>query len=305
MKIDKLVPHLTYKVWGGEKLQKLKSPKMIGEQSDPLGETWEVSRHRDGSSKTLNGASLAELYSEKELPYLVKFIDTAANLSVQVHPDDAYARKNENDLGKTECWIIIDAAPGAGIYLGLKEGVTKDQFEKYIKENKNVNELLNFYEVKSGDFFFVPAQTIHAIGENVTLCEVQQSSGITYRVWDWNRLGLDGKPRELHVEKALDVIDFSKDHNRDSYFQYQENCWKESTLELANHADFKVDCFNMKKGEELKLESNSRVSSLVLIEGSLEVGELKLGKYECMAVSNIKDDLYVKLSGDSKFIVVS
>lgn len=195
----KLKPYLVEKIWGGNRIAKMKGLT----DSRKLGESWEVSTLEGQSSETNNGP-LSELI---KLPYLVKFIDTTDNLSVQVHPGDEYAKKHENSLGKSECWYILDAAHGAGVYLGLKEGITLKELEKTVRESGAIDQLMNFYPVKKGDFIYVPAGTIHAIGKGVFLIEAQQASGITYRFWDWNRLDEQGNSRELHVEKALAVID--------------------------------------------------------------------------------------------------
>lgn len=212
----KLEPYLVEKVWGGRKIANLKGL----DDERLLGESWEVSTLKDQCSK-LGGMNLSEYGN---LDFLVKFIDTTDNLSVQVHPDEDFAKKFENSTGKTECWYIIDAKPGSGVYLGLKKGVTLKKLEEVTRAGGAVNELLNFYPAKKGDFFFVPAGTIHAIGDHVFLIEVQQASGITYRFWDWNRMDLDGKPRELHIDKALKVID-----EKAEYFHRQsldEFCFK-------------------------------------------------------------------------------
>jgi mannose-6-phosphate isomerase len=305
LKIDKVKPHLTFKVWGGEKLKILKSPQKEGEaSSDPLGETWEVSNHKDGPSTTIEGKSLKDLYNDSELPYLIKFIDTSDNLSVQVHPDDTYADNFEDDSGKTECWIILDAEPGAGIYLGFKEGVTKAALETAIEENKDVNDLLHFYEVKPGQFFFVPAKTIHAIGKGVTLAEVQQSSGITYRVWDWNRVGLDGKPRELHVDKALDVLNFEPEANTKEFFKYVSNIFEKTQSEVIDHPDFLVHSYSISSGEEIKVEGRNRVSSIVVLSGEVSCGEVSLKQFDCATISPDTKEFCVKIIKDAKFLIV-
>lgn len=199
-------------IWGGTKLK-----TMYGKNGDRVAESWEVSVHPDGASECDGGTLLS--YLEKvgtavdklgsKLPVLIKFIDAASNLSVQVHPNDEYARINENDNGKTEMWYIIDAEKGAGIYCGFKRDTDKEEFLRKTAEG-TVEELLNFIPVKKGDCFLIKAGTVHAICSGCVICEVQQSSNVTYRVYDYNRKGADGKPRELHVNKAVDVINFKK-----------------------------------------------------------------------------------------------
>ena len=162
-----LKPHASRKIWGGELLAKLKNiPEEKG--LDPVGETWEVSAHRDGPSVSEYG-KLNEFSNLDEIPYLVKLIETSDNLSVQVHPNDDFAAEYEKDKGKSECWLILDANEGEGIYLGVKSDTTKESFQAAIEKNEDLSKLMNFYPVKNGDFFYVPAGTAHAIGKGVFL----------------------------------------------------------------------------------------------------------------------------------------
>ena len=216
MKILKLVPAYKNYIWGGEKLA-----QRYGKKADftPVAESWELSFHKDGESRLADGRTLAEALTPAELgtaradfpffPMLIKFIDAKQNLSVQVHPSDAYALKNENSFGKTEMWYVVEADEGAGLYVGFSRDVTREEYEQAIAEN-TLCELLNFYPVQKGECYFIPAGTIHAIGAGCVICEIQQNSNLTYRVFDYGRLGADGKPRELHVEKALAVTDLKK-----------------------------------------------------------------------------------------------
>ena len=205
-------------LWGGERLK-----EDYGKKTDmtPLAESWELSCHPAGPSVIENGPwagkTLAAYLSANpqhlragaetgaEFPLLIKLIDAAQALSLQVHPDDEYARTRENgQLGKTEMWYVVDAKPGAGIYYGFKRPTTLEEMEAAIREN-TLTDLLNWVEAKPGDVFFIPAGTVHAIGAGLLIAEVQQSSNLTYRVYDYGRVGADGKPRELHIAKALDV----------------------------------------------------------------------------------------------------
>ena len=211
MRIEKLYSECKDYLWGGEKLK-----EKYDKQTDktPCAESWELSFHQDGKTRLKNGQTLEECVKKKELgknvksftffPMLIKFIDARENLSVQVHPSDWYALKKENSYGKTEMWYIVEAEKGAGIYLGFNKQQTKESFEKAIEEKK-LMELLNFYEVKAGECYFIPSGTLHAIGAGFLICEIQQNSNLTYRVYDYGRVGKDGKERELHVEKALKV----------------------------------------------------------------------------------------------------
>ena len=216
MKIEKLYPECKDYIWGGTKL-KTEYGKIT--TKTPCAESWELSFHKDGLTKLSNGKTLAECVSAKDLgentknfpffPMLIKFIDAKQDLSVQVHPSDDYALKNENSFGKTEMWYIVEAEEGAGIYLGFNKDVTKEEYEKAIKENR-LTELLNFYKVKAGDCYFIPSGTIHAIGKGCLICEIQQNSNLTYRVYDYGRKDKFGNERELHVDKALKVTSLNK-----------------------------------------------------------------------------------------------
>ena len=305
MNTFKVSPHLTYKIWGGEKLLALKAPSLLGKSDVPLGETWEVSIHPDGKSKVEDGKYLDEKLDSSKLTYLIKFIDTSQNLSIQVHPGQEYAQKFESDNGKNECWIILDANPGSGIYLGFKDGVTPKSFKKSLENGDAINELLRFYPVKRGDFFFVPAGAVHAIGDGITLCEVQRSSGVTYRVWDWNRLE-NGKPRELHISKAMDVLNFDTNSNSKEYFQYQREIFKKKNLQLAADDLFKVKSVNMKSGENLELLSEQRVTSVVVISGKIEIDNKEFSAYECGVIEIFENELTeLQAKEDSEIIIVS
>jgi mannose-6-phosphate isomerase len=266
--IQKLTPTIVRKIWGGKNLEQLKSIPKSAEVSEPVGETWEV-------------------YLE-HLPYLAKFIDTDQELSIQVHPGDVYAKLHENSLGKTECWIILDARPGEGIFLGLKPGVSKSDLLKALADQKSINELLVFYPVKAGDFFFVPAGSIHAIGKGILLAEVQQNSGITYRVWDWNRLDDAGKPRELHVDKSLDVINFDQAANNEEFIKKMSNLFsKKGFNEICKHSHFHLFLLNQKANEIHKqVVKLTRPCSLLNLSGKKKVNGEILEAYSAMLIDN-------------------
>lgn len=209
----RLQPVLKDYIWGGEKLKELFG-RDNGDKK--VAESWEVSVHPDGPS-AYEGGTLPQFLKknpqavDKEgnlFPVLIKYIDAAQNLSVQVHPDDAYARRVEHDNGKTEMWYILAAKEGAGIFCGFKQDTDKEVFLNSLRDG-SVEKLLNFIPVREGDCYLIPAGTVHAICAGCVICEVQQSSNVTYRVYDYNRIGADGKPRPLHIDKAMDVIDFS------------------------------------------------------------------------------------------------
>ena len=217
MKILKLTPAIKDYIWGGTRLSK--EFDMVS-FTDRQAEAWVLSCHEAGHSIVENGEdkgrTLAEVIAEKGkgclgtncekfsfFPILIKLIDARDNLSVQVHPDDDYAMRVEGEYGKTEAWYIMDCDEGAEIIYGFKKDITKEEFKKSIEEN-TLLEYVNRVKVKKVDIFFIEAGTLHAICKGILLAEVQQNSNTTYRVYDYGRLQ-DGKPRELHVEKALDV----------------------------------------------------------------------------------------------------
>lgn len=206
-------------LWGGTRL---KTDYGKDFALDPLAETWECSTHRDGESMIASGIfagkSLAQVLKEypvflgdrhqgkSGLPILVKLIDAAQNLSIQVHPDDAYARAHENDNGKTELWYVLDAVPGATLIHGFEHDVTAEMLLDAARTGE-IEKHLHKMPVFRGDVLYIPPGTVHAIGAGVLLAEIQQSSNVTYRVYDYNRVDKYGKKRELHLAKALDVLD--------------------------------------------------------------------------------------------------
>lgn len=232
----KFEPILKDKIWGGTRLK-----TMLYKEISPAnccGESWEVSGLVGDESMITNGflaennlnelleIYMTELVGEKNyekyglgFPLLIKFIDAQDNLSVQVHPDDELAQHKYGQNGKTEMWHVIASEPGSGLYVGFNKTVSKAQFEEAIA-NGTVEEVLQFYPVQPGDTFMIPAGTVHAIGKGVLLAEIQQPSDITFRVFDWNRLDDEGNSRELHVQEALEAIDF--DHQTDNFkVEYQ------------------------------------------------------------------------------------
>ncbi len=213
--IYQLTPSTKDYIWGGTKLKEVFAKKA---NTDIIAETWELSCHADGASYIDSDCSktLREFLSENpnakgkaceqfsDFPILIKLIDAASNLSIQVHPSDEFALKNENQFGKTEMWYIVDCEKDAFLYYGFKEEVSALQLENAIKDN-TLCDLLNKVNVNKGDVFFIEAGTIHAIGAGIVIAEIQQNSNVTYRVYDYGRLGVDGKPRDLHIEKACMV----------------------------------------------------------------------------------------------------
>ncbi len=206
----KLTPVLKNYLWGGRKLHDLYGRENGG---DKISESWEASIHPDGISQPLEEYLARNPHAVdlagSAFPILIKYIDAMENLSVQVHPNDAFANAYEGDNGKTEMWYIVDADARAGIYCGFTRDVEKAEFLAKVQDG-TVEELLNFIPVKKGDCYLIEAGTVHAIGAGCVICEIQQSSNVTYRVYDYNRVGADGKHRPLHIEKAMQVINFRK-----------------------------------------------------------------------------------------------
>lgn len=220
-------PVLKDYIWGGRNLARY-GRNLPAE--GVIAESWEIAGHRDGTTLVNNGPyrgrSLIEMQNDLGLdlvggknawahergifPLLVKLLDANRPLSVQVHPDDNYALANEgNELGKTEMWVVLEAQPGAELILGVKEGTTKEAFQHALAAGEAAA-YLHHLPVSAGDHICVPTGSLHAIMGGLVMVEILQNSNTTYRVFDWNRLGADGKPRQLHIDKALDVINFEQ-----------------------------------------------------------------------------------------------
>ncbi len=217
-------------------------------------EEWLVSAHNNGlsiiSEGDFKGVSLADFYEnnrelfgikDKEFPLLIKVINAKDDLSVQVHPGDEYAKKNENSLGKTECWYVLDAKD-TDIIIGLKD-TNKEELTNLISKG-DLEQKLNIKDVRKGDFFYIPSGVVHAIRKNTVILEVQQSSDITYRLYDYNRIGTDDNLRELHVDKSLDVIDFDYKDNNQVIIANDNDNYKEEIL--TNNQYFIVKKVNVK-----------------------------------------------------------
>jgi mannose-6-phosphate isomerase len=223
-------------IWGGERL---KSDYGKALELSPLAETWECSVHPDGPSFVASGAfagrTLAEVLAENPawlgtsfsalggLHILVKLIDAKRDLSVQVHPDDDFAFREEGgQQGKTEMWYVLDAEPGAYLYSGFKEELSSEEYKRKVADGTIVESLAK-HEVKAGDVFYLPAGRVHAICSGILLAEVQQSSDVTYRIYDYNRPGLDGKPRELHTELAAEALNYQVEKEYRTEYSSESN----------------------------------------------------------------------------------
>lgn len=231
-------PILKDRIWGGRKLHTVLGKQQI---SDSVGESWEISNVPENvslvSNGTYKGQSLEELiktYPEDilgtyivktfgyQFPLLFKFLDAKEDLSIQLHPNDELAKTRHNSLGKTEMWYVMQADPGARVVVDFKAGVTQEDYLQHLN-TKTLPEILNEIPVKKGDAFFIQTGTVHAIGAGVLLAEIQQTSDITYRVYDWDRVDSEGQTRELHVDLALKAINYDKKQVVLSYTE-EENC---------------------------------------------------------------------------------
>ena len=221
-------PNLHPVVWGGHQLRPYKG---LEPNEEPIGESWEVSAVPSSTSIISNGSLqgrdltsviaefpeeiLGHAVNEKyhgQLPLLVKFIDAERDLSIQVHPNDEMAWREHKKMGKSEMWYIIKAAPGSHLYAGFKQQITSDEYYRRIADG-TITEVLADHTVKTGDVFYLPAGRVHAICGGIMLAEVQQSSDVTYRIYDYNRPGMDGKPRELHTDLAAQALDYHVEQN--------------------------------------------------------------------------------------------
>jgi mannose-6-phosphate isomerase len=244
-------PALHARPWGGTQLQ-----SRLGKElppGAPVGESWEIFWKNRVSNGEHQGRTLGELIRRyprevtgnvaagEEFPLLVKFLDAQDWLSVQVHPNDALALHLEGQpRGKTECWYVINAVPGAKLAYGLSEALDKDTLRTAIASGR-AKDVMQYVEVQTGDFIFVPAGTMHALGPGLLIYELQQTSDTTYRVYDWDRMGLDGKPRDLHLDKALECTTFSVRPPAKRPYQMQQVADHVAVGELARSQYFALD----------------------------------------------------------------
>lgn len=279
-------------IWGGTKL---KDEYGFETDLERVSEAWVLACHKDGDGTVLNGEmkgkSLSEvlkLWGDEAIgeraakfpyfPLLIKLIDACDRLSLQVHPDDEYAMRVEGEFGKTEMWYVVDCEPGAQLIYGLTKKIGKEEFERRIRDN-TIEEVCNFVPVKKGDVFFIEAGTLHAIGKGILIAEVQQNSNTTYRVSDYGRLGADGKPRALHIDKAIDVT--KTEPPTVPYGQVGEvmNVGDSSIRLLASCPLFTAEALKLKG--DYTVSSDGFVSVVVLsgeINAAWDGGELGLKK---------------------------
>lgn len=310
MSILKLIAPCKDYIWGGNRLREEYGKKL---DSDKIAESWELSCHKDGQSVIsggeFDGKTLTEYIDAKGktaslgancdrfeyFPILIKLIDAKDNLSVQVHPSNEYALKVEHEYGKTEMWYIVDCDEGAELLYGFKHEITKEEFADRIKNN-TLLEVANNVPVHKGDVFFIESGTLHAIGKGILIAEIQQNSNTTYRVYDFGRVGKDGKPRELHIEKALDVTN-RVPPKYPTTAQGQPEKVEGGVKTLLRSCEY----FNVNKLEvdgTMKLVSDDKsFKSLLVLDGNVEIacgGE---------KVSGIKGDSFFVPANSGDFTV--
>ncbi len=285
MEIIFLEPIYKDYIWGGHKLK-----EELGKASpyEKTAESWEISSNQNGICKIKNnefsGKDLREIYSNTEIkesifgkncnkysefPILIKFIDAMNNLSIQVHPDDTYARKQGFQYGKNEMWYVMDANVDSNLIAGMNKKVSNEEL-KDIVENNKIKDYLNIVPVKRGDSVYIPAGTLHAIMSGLLICEIQQNSDITYRVYDWDRVGKDGKPRQLHIKEAIDTI-------RPEYIPEILHSTDEATQVLASNDLFKVE--KIICGEFIQSTTNSDTfEAFCVVDGNGKIDGIEIKK---------------------------
>ena len=295
-------PYLKSVIWGGERIAPFKG---IATDQTYIGESWEISAVPGHVSVVdrgpLKGKNLTELINEygaelvgeaiyrqfgENFPLLIKLIDARDDLSVQVHPDDALAQKRHHCPGKTEMWHVIDTAPDAKIYVGLKEEITPEDYERRVADN-SIMDVIASYDSAPGDTFFLPAGRIHAIGAGNLLAEIQETSDITYRIYDYDRRDEDGNPRQLHTAEARDAIDYTV------YPDYRSN--PEGSL-LADCDYFIVDNIKSKDNEIIELPHTRESFTIVMcLDGEAEIS--------CSTDSNDPDQQTLKIKRGETLLV--
>ena len=275
-------PNLHTVVWGGHRLQVYKG---LQSTDEPIGESWEVSAVPSSTSIISNGSFagrdiisviseypediLGKAVNEKyhgQLPLLVKFIDAERDLSIQVHPNDEMAQREHGKMGKSEMWYVIKADAGSHLYAGFKQEITPEEYQQRIADG-TIIEVLADHQVKAGDVFYLPAGRIHAICGGILLAEVQQSSDVTYRIYDYNRPGMDGKPRQLHTELAAQALDYHVEENYRT--EYVDNTNK--AIQIIDSPYFDVRVMEISKPFHRDLRKYDSFIISMCIEGDCKL----------------------------------
>ncbi len=294
----KFNPILKERLWGGTKLKEVLGKNI---ESDITGESWELSAVEgdisivangnlsgtslqeiiDGHSIDLLGKSVVQRFG-KNFPILIKFIDAKQDLSIQLHPNDELAKKRHNSFGKTEMWYVMDADEGANLIVGFNKDVTKEEYSSSL-ENDTLLNLLNYESVKEGDTFFINTGKIHAIGAGVLLAEIQQTSDVTYRVFDFNRRGKDGNLRELHTEMALDAMDYTK---KDDFKVAYGN--QRAVNDMVDCPYFKTNYIHLTENFNQDISKRDSFTIYMCVGGSAEIstntGSVRIQKGETVLI---------------------
>lgn len=305
----KLTPTLKNYIWGG---QRLKTEYGKQTEMESVAESWELSCHKDGESIIATGDHIGLALSDylksnptalgkncdkfDNFPILIKLIDAQDNLSVQVHPNNEYALRVEGEYGKTEMWYIVDCDDEASLLYGFNKEISKEEFKAHI-ENNTLLEVCNKVKVNAGDVFFIEAGTLHAIGAGIVIAEIQQNSNTTYRIYDYGRVGIDNKPRELHVDKAIEVTDLQKAPVHPIGKKISHDGYTKQLLSKCEY--FTVNVITISTDISLLADELS-FHSILCLEGKFDVDGISLAKGESLFVP-ASHGLY-KVEGKGKII---
>lgn len=317
----KFNPIFKEKIWGGVKL-KSKLNKNIPDNKN-IGESWEISGVSDNVSVVENGflegnelnelieVYMGDLVGDKvydrfgtQFPLLIKFIDANAPLSVQVHPNDELAMERYNELGKTEMWYVINAQKNAELISGFNHKMDKEHYIQHLEKNE-ITKILNFEKVEAGNVFFIPAGRVHAIGEGIVLAEIQQTSDITYRIFDWNRKDEKGNSRELHTEQALDALDFNIYDNYKTEYQSIKN----TTSKIISTPFFETNIIEFNKEIEKEYPLLDSFVIYMCIDGKFEIEyyeteKITISKGETVLIPAVIEQLKLIPVVESKLLEV-
>ena len=308
-------PRLKPRIWGGSTLIAKKGKGLRVDRSRQYGESWDLSGLRGDLSVVTNGmlkgnnieelieVYMGDLVGEKnferfgiEFPLLIKMLDAQDTLSIQVHPNDELAAERHDSFGKSEMWYITNCEEGAAIHIGFKRPVSREEFIDAVITNR-LPELLNRYEVKRGDVYYIPAGTIHTIGKGIELIEIQQTSDITYRVYDWDRVDSDGRSRELHTALAIDAIDFEND---DEYV-HTKSAEPNSIVELIKCDQFTANLLAIEGEYTRVLAAHDTFVVYMVAEGELQLdtesGSEKLTVGELVLIPAETNEVVIKGHG--------
>ncbi len=315
----KFQPILKNKIWGGTKLKSVLNKDL---KDDKTGESWEISGVKGYISVIANGylkgKNLQEILSEykeklvgkrvfstykEEFPLLIKFIDAQDDLSIQVHPDDKLAKKRHNSFGKSEMWYVIDADEGAELISGFDRTIDKKTYLSKLK-NKQITEIINTEKARSGDVFYIPEGRVHAIKSGILLAEIQQTSDITYRIYDWDRVDDNGNGRELHTEYALDALDFKKYDN----YKTDYTVIKNERVLLDKSPYFETNLFDLNTNKTITYTYLDSFVIYMIMEGEVNINfnnfSINAKKGETVLIPALITKIELKIVKETKLLEV-